>query len=129
MLPLPPLGELELAVLEHLWTEREGTVADVHATVAKPRSSSKNTVGSAMERLYRKDLLRRRKVSHAYVYSPAIERERFHVRRMAEAAGGVEALRDGGVLAAFVDVLAADDEDTLEELSALIRERKRRSEG
>jgi len=126
MLPLPPLGELELAVLEHLWTEGEATVADVHMAVGKPRRSSKNTVGSAMERLYRKRLLRRRKVSHAYVYAPAIERERFHVRRMAEAAGGVDALRDAGVLAAFVDVLA-EDEETLDELSALIRDRKRRS--
>lgn len=122
------MGDLELATLEHLWAEGEATVSQVHAAVGKPRRSSKNTVGSAMERLYRKRLLRRRKVSHAYVYAPAIERERFHVHRMAEAAGGVEALRDAGVLAAFVDVLADADEETLDELSALIRERKQRSQ-
>lgn len=99
-----------MAVLEHLWRSGEATVSDVHE--AAGGGSSVNTVGSAMERLHRKKLLERWKVSHAYVYAPTLDRETFHARRMADAAGGLEALRDTGILAAFVDTVAQIDERT-----------------
>ena len=122
--PLPALGELELAALERLWSAGEADVSEVHAAIGRARGISPNTVGSALERLHRKDLVRRRKVSYAYRYEPAMDRETFHVRRMMQAVGGVRALADSGVLAAFVDAVAEVDAETLERLSALIEARR-----
>jgi predicted transcriptional regulator len=124
---LPVVGELELAVLEHLWRVGEDEVAGAHAALGD-RGITPNTVGSAMERLHRKGLLRRRKVSHAYWYEPAMDRAAYRARRALDASGGLRGLAQGGVLAAFVDLLGEHDERTLDRLQALIAERRRGKE-
>ncbi len=124
---LPQLGELELAVLEHLWTIDDADVHETHAAVGKARGISPNTVGSALERLYKKGLLKRHKVSHAYRYQTAIDRETFRARKVVEAAGGLRALGKGGLLAAFVDLVADSDEKALGELERLIRLKREES--
>lgn len=121
---LPVLGDLELEVLEHLWSSGEADVTETHAAVRRARKNTVNTVGSALERLHRKGLVSRTKVSHAYRYRASMDREAFHARRMLDAVGGAQALADAGVLAAFVDAVAETDERTLERLSALIAQRK-----
>ena len=126
--PLPPLGDLELEVLAHLWEVGEADVTETHAAVGRARGNSVNTVGSALERLHRKSLVRRTKVSHAYRYRPAIGREAFHARRMVDAAGGAAALADAGILAAFVDAVAESDAQSLDQLSALVSKRKKARE-
>jgi predicted transcriptional regulator len=118
---LPRLGELELAVLEYLWVEADADVHEAHAAVGKRRGISPNTVGSALERLYKKGLLLREKVSHAYRYRAAIDHETFRARKVVEAAGGVRALGKSSLLAAFVDLVADSDEAALVELERLIR--------
>lgn len=110
-----------MAVLEYLWTEADADVQQTHAAVGKDRGISPNTVGSALERLNKKGLLRRQKVSHAYRYEAALDRETFRARRVMEAAGGLRALGHSGLLAAFVDLVADSDEAALAELERLIR--------
>jgi predicted transcriptional regulator len=122
--PLPQLGELELAVLEHLWDVREADVAGTHAVTGKPRGITLNTVGSALERLFRKGLVARRKVSHAYRYRPRLSREQVAARRVLEAAGGIAALSGTAWLSAFVSLVADTDEDALDRLEALIAEKR-----
>jgi predicted transcriptional regulator len=124
--PLPRLGELEHAVLEHLWRTGEADVTTTHKAIGAPRGISANTVGSAMERLYRKGLLTRRKVSHSYRYSSALDRGAFLARRAADAAGGVRSLAKSGVLAAFVDLVGDADEAALVRLERLIAEKRAR---
>ena len=68
---LPPLGELEIVALEYLWRVGEADVLETHAAIGKRRGITPNTVGSALERLLKKRLVERRKVSHAYRYHPA----------------------------------------------------------
>ncbi len=63
---LPRLGDLELEVIEHLWSTENADVLETRAAVGKKRGISPKTVGSALERLHRKGLLGREKVSHAY---------------------------------------------------------------
>ena len=118
---LPWLGGLEVAVLEYLWSVRAADVHGTHAAVGKKRGISPNTVGSAMERLFKKKLLLREKVSHAYSYRAAMGRETFRSRKVVEAAGGLRALGKSGLLAAFVDLIADSDEAALEELERLVR--------
>ena len=124
---LPALGELELAVLEHLWDAGESDVVGAHRAVGKRRGISANTVGSALERLHRKGLLSRTKVSHAFRYRPAIDREAFRARIVVEAAGGMKELASDGLLAAFVDIVAESDAEALDQLEELVqRKRKER---
>jgi predicted transcriptional regulator len=118
---LPRLGELEMAVLDHLWTAEDADVHETHTAVGKRRGISPNTVGSALERLYKKGLLQRQKVSHAYRYRAALDRETFRARKVVEAAGGLRDLGKSGLLAAFVDLVADSDEQALAELERLIR--------
>jgi len=122
--PLPHLGELELTVLDHLWDAREADVSETHAAIGKQRGITANTVGSALERLFRKGLVARHKVSHAYRYSPKITREQLAARRVIEVAGGIEALSGTAWLSAFVSLVADADEDALDRLEALIAERR-----
>lgn len=119
------LGELERAALEHLWSRGEADVLETHAAVGTRRGITPNTVGSALERLFKKGLVRRRKVSHAFRYTPALTRDEYAARRVVEAAGGFGALSSAGLLAAFVDLMAAVDQEALDRLESLIAEKRR----
>ena len=121
---MPQLGELELVVLGHLWDSGAADVHETHAAVGTERGISTNTIGSTLERLFRKGLLEREKVSHAYRYRPALDRNTFRARRVVEAAGGLEYLGKNGLLAAFVDLVADSDRDALTELERLIRAKR-----
>lgn len=70
----PPLGELEIQVLEYLWQHSDATAKEFHEFVSASRPSTLNTVQSAMERLYRKGLAKRKKVSHSYRYSAKVNK-------------------------------------------------------
>ena len=74
----PLLGELETAVMGHLWTAGEGDPKSVHAALGKRRGIGVNTVQSTLKRLFEKGLLDREKISHAHVYRPRVTREEFH---------------------------------------------------
>lgn len=126
---LPKLGDLELAVLEHLWRVDEADVQQTHHALGRRRGISVNTVGSALERLFKKRLVRREKVSHAYRYRAALTREAFAARRMLDAAGDAQTLGQVGLLSAFVDLVADVDAESLDRLEALIEQKRREQEG
>jgi predicted transcriptional regulator len=126
---LPVLGELEQLVLQFLWEQEDADVLETHAQVGKERGISPNTVGSALERLYKKELLDREKVSHAYRYRAKIDRQAYRARSLLEAAGGLKALGDEGVLAAFVHLVADADREALNELGRLVSEQKSKRGG
>lgn len=50
---LPRLGDLELTVLDHLWTVGNADVQETRAALGVRRGISHNTMGSALERLVR----------------------------------------------------------------------------
>jgi predicted transcriptional regulator len=70
----PLLGELEVDVMEVLWGSGEATAQQVLAELPD-HGISLSTVQSTLERLVRKQLLRRSKHSRAYVYQAVIDRE------------------------------------------------------
>ncbi len=125
--PLPTLGELEHAVLEYLWRAGEADVLETHEAIGVRRGITVNTVGSALERLHRKKLVARWKVSHAYRYKPRLGRDTHHVRRVIEGAGGMRALGRVGLLAAFVDLVADADGAALDQLEQLIAKKRAES--
>lgn len=121
---LPVLGALELELLEHLWRANESDVTEAHSAIGKRRGITPNTIGSALERLFKKGLVARHKVSHAYRYQVRMQRDEFAARRVLAAAGGMKALAEAGLLSAFVDLVADVDEAALDRLEALIAEKR-----
>ena len=121
---LPRIGELELAVLEHLWKVGEADVLETHSAIGKRRGITPNTVGSALERLSRKGLVVREKVSHAFRYRPSMDRQDFRARKLVDAAGGRKELASEGLLAAFVDMVAETRSDALDRLETLIHAKR-----
>ncbi|MDZ7752933.1 MAG: BlaI/MecI/CopY family transcriptional regulator [Gammaproteobacteria bacterium] len=127
MLFRPYFGDLELAVLEELWTHGASDAKTVHRRIGGRRGIAPNTVQSTLERLYRKDLLTREKISHAYVYTPSVRREQL-MERLIE--GVVETFSSGRfepMLTAFVDLAARVDDENLARLERLIAERRAES--
>jgi predicted transcriptional regulator len=125
MPPLARLGELESAVLEHLWSRGPSDVKAVHRTLGSRRGITLNTVQSTMERLFRKGLLAREKVSHAYVYSPRHTREELGALVVEEVVSRLLKGETAPVLQAFVDLAARTDEGNLDRLERLIAARRK----
>ncbi len=120
---VPSLGELELAVLEHVWTVGEVTAKEAHAELGIARGISLNTVQSTLERLTRKNLLDRSKAGHAYRYSARVTREQL----IADLVGGVVGRLQGDTAAslmAFLDSADDLDDETLVRLEAELRRRR-----
>jgi predicted transcriptional regulator len=76
------MGELERAVMEHLWsvdgdatgTDGWRTVREVHEALAADREIAYTTVMTVMDRLSKKSLVRQRKEGKAYLYRAADSR-------------------------------------------------------
>ena len=96
-------------------------------SVSACHAASSNTIQSALERLYRKGMLHRRKVSHAFYYAPAMTRAAF----AAGVLDGVASALGGGaqpLLAAFVEHAEQIDPAALDQLEALVRSARARAE-
>lgn len=121
------LGDLETAVMEHLWQVQQADVKAVWRVVGKRRNVTHNTVQSTMDRLYKKGFLTREKVSHAFLYSPELTRAQYRARVIKSAAESVSH-GETEMLAAFVDVVSEVSDDSLAQLEALIAEKRRAEE-
>jgi predicted transcriptional regulator len=121
-----PVGPLELAVLDVLWTDGPADVHAVHVAVGRPRGLARNTIQSTLERLVRKALAARRKRGRAYEYRAQISREQWTARALGEVLETIPRSGASLMLASFVDLTERAGEANLEELEALVRERRRR---
>ena len=66
--PVPqPLGPLEINVMELLWARGESNVHHVVDQLSRPLAYT--TVMTTLDRLFKKGLLKRRKVDRAFLYS------------------------------------------------------------
>ena len=127
---LPQLGDLETAVMEHLWSEGEGDVKSVYTALGKRRGITLNTIQSTLKRLFEKGLLRREKVSHAHLYLPQLSRDEFKRGLVEDVVTRVLQGEAKVMAAAFVDLAERAGEAHLDELERLIAERRRtRSRG
>jgi predicted transcriptional regulator len=121
---LSDLGDLEQAVLEHLWSSGPADVKAVHGVVGRKRDITHKTVQSTLKRLFEKGLLERDKEGRAFVYSPRVDRRELTERSVGEV---VDELADGEMevaLQAFVGVADEAGEETLDELERLIEAHK-----
>jgi len=76
---IPP--PLELACLTVLWGLEQGSVKDVRQAVAASHPLAYTTVMTVLDRLARRGLITRTKAGRAFVYAPAVSRDK--LRRLA----------------------------------------------
>src|SRR2546423_5942721 len=124
---LPALGKLERAVMQCAWQRGRVSVRDVHDEFAGRVAYT--TLMTTLDRLYKKNLLARRKDGRAFIYAPRVSPEEFErgiavdvldalLRRSTEQA--VEP-----VLACIVDAVSERDRELLDELERLVKEKRR----
>lgn len=122
------LGELECAVLEHVWSLREATVHDVVAQMNRPLAYT--TIMTTLDRLYRKGLLLRLKRGRAFVYAAAHSKQDLQREIARELVNEISAdpMHSKNFLLSFlIESVDPEDAEVLAKLEAAIREKRRQS--
>ena len=117
-------GDLEKLVLKYLWQTSEADVKQVHRVVSQTRQSSLNTVQSALERLFKKGVLNRRKHGHAYLYQPKVDREGLINKLISNVTSDFIEEGENSLIAAFGSVSASLDDNELDALEQLIEQQR-----
>ena len=119
------LGKLERQVLEEIWRRQETTVRDVF--IAFEEKVAYTTLMTTLDRLYKKQLLKRRKDGRAFIYSPVVNREELEQGIREDVIDGI--LGSGALgeplLACIVDAIGERDLESLDELDRLIKKKRR----
>ncbi|MBT1192707.1 BlaI/MecI/CopY family transcriptional regulator [Rhodococcoides kroppenstedtii] len=125
MCPMAGLGDLERAVMEHLWaSDSPQTVRQVHEALASQRELAYTTVMTVLQRLAKKKLVTQRRDDRAHRYAPVHGREELVASLMVDALD--QADRSGGRAAAlvhFVGRVSADEAAALRQALAALDER------
>ncbi len=119
------VGQLETAVMEHLWRHGASSAKDVHRALGDRRGIKLNTIQSTMDRLFRKRMLQREKVSHAYVYTHAVSREELSTRVIGEVLETLAGGETGVMLTAFANLAEREGDEALVQLEELIAKKRR----
>jgi predicted transcriptional regulator len=121
------LGKLEQQVLDEVWRfGGEVSVRDVHR--AFNERIAYTTLMTTLDRLFKKNLLNRRKDGRAFLYTAAMAREDFDHGIKADVIDGLLGQGADGiepVLACIVDTVSERDLEFLDELDRLVQEKKR----
>ncbi|MEV0946674.1 BlaI/MecI/CopY family transcriptional regulator [Rhodococcus sp. NPDC049939] len=121
------LGELERAVMEHLWSTSEPqTVRQVHEELATRRDLAYTTVMTVLQRLAKKHLVIQQRDDRAHRYLPVHQREELVASLMVDALQ--QADKSGSRAAAlvhFVGQVGADEADALREALAALEAKER----
>jgi len=120
------LGDLEARVMEVVWSlDEPSTARQVHDEVTRAHDVALLTVVTVLNKLVTKRLLKRRKISDLFHYSPTSSREEFLARTSRQMVEGILEFGPEAVAASFIDVLAEEDPEHLAELARLVRRRMR----
>jgi predicted transcriptional regulator len=116
------LGELERAVMDHLWSSSEPqTVRQVHEALAERRELAYTTVMTVLQRLAKKNLVIQQRDDRAHRYLPVQGRDELVASLMVDALDQAQA-SDGRVAALvhFVGRVGADEAAALREALAAL---------
>src|SRR3954454_23112787 len=109
------LGELEKAVMDHLWSKDEPqTVRQVHEALSAHRELAYTTVMTVLQRLAKKNLVTQQRDDRAHRYSPVNGRDELVAGLMVDAlAQANESNSRAAALMHFVGQVGADEADAL----------------
>ena len=113
-------------MLDETWRRGEVSVRDIY--LAFEERIAYTTLMTTLDRLFRKQILDRRKDGRAFVYLPAVSRAEFEHGIREDVIDGLLGHGAEGVqpvLACIVDTVSAHDREMLDELDRLVKEKKR----
>ncbi len=119
------MGELERAVMEHLWSatpEQWFSVREVHEAMAS-RGLAYTTVMTVMERLARKDLITREREGRAWRYRARAGRGEMTAELLRETLDDFAEHDRRSALVAFVEESSAEDLAALRQALAGLEDR------
>jgi len=120
------LGALEREVMAIVWARGELSVRDACERLGS--SVAYTTVMTTMDRLFKKQLLDRRKVGRAFLYRATASRDEIENAVTAELVDSLlvrNAAEPLPVLSSLVDAVSDRDRALLDELERLVREKRR----
>jgi predicted transcriptional regulator len=120
------LGHLELRVMEVLWVHGESNVHDVVQRLGRPLAYT--TVMTTLDRLFKKNLLVRRKSERAFRYTPRWTRQEWEQKRAGDfvvAFLAAPAASGDLLISSLVDAVGQYDTALLDELEKKIRSKRR----
>ena len=120
------LGKLERQVLNEAWQRDEVSVRDIY--LAFDEKIAYTTLMTTLDRLYKKQLLHRRKVGRAFLYRATASRDEIEGAVTAELVDNLLARNADEplpVLSSLVDAVSDRDRALLDELERLVREKRR----
>ncbi len=117
-------GQLEQAILDHLWTTGQGTVRDVLTDLHRQRRVAYTTVMTVMNRLVEQGYLRRQLGSGgAFVYSPRLSRDHLSASVTRQTVNQLVRHYGDVALVQFMDRLDQVPVDKLQRLKRQLRRR------
>lgn len=119
------LGHLEMQVMEVLWAHGESNVHDVVSRLGRPLAYT--TVMTTLDRLFKKNLLVRRKWERAFLYAPRWTRREWEQKRAGDLVAGFLASRQASgdqLISSLVDAVGQCDTALLDELENKIRSKR-----
>lgn len=118
------LGDLETAVLRHVWAHGPTDVKSAHAAIGAARGITHNTVQSTFKRLWEKGLLTREKHSYAYIYGAAVSRSELTERMVGALVTQIAGDEVHAAIEAFVNLAERAGDDTLDAMERMIAQRR-----
>ena len=116
------LGELEKLVLKYFWRFDAADVKQVHLYFKQERGGSLNTIQSTLDRLFKKGLLNRDKVGHAFRYRAAKARKTFIGELIKDVTNDFTDEEEDSVLAAFVSLSSELNNSQIDRLEKMIQD-------
>ena len=124
------LGKLEREVMEEAWRRGETSVREIYEAFGE--GTAYTTLMTTLDRLYKKNLLDRRKEGRAFLYSPRVthrELEQGIAQDVLDGLLGRDAEGVEPILACIVEAVGERDGRMLDELDRLIKEKRRELRG
>lgn len=127
--PRNRLGDLERAVLEHLWAatgDRPNglTVREVHDTIGVERGLAYTTLMTVLDRMAKKDLVTRERDGRAWRYLPAASREELTSEALHQTLGELSSGDRRTALLHFLEESTPEDLDELKVALAQLEARQ-----
>lgn len=121
------LTELQIAVMEVLWSKGEGTVAEVHQALLAERGLAPTTVATLLSRLEKRGVINHRMEGRQYIYRPTVSKSAV---RQSMVGGLVDRLFGGDITALVSHLLGASQVDPadLARVKQLIEQKERAAE-
>lgn len=123
---LERLGQLEAEVMQRVWARGgEVSVRDLHTEFASRLAYT--TLMTTLDRLYKKELLKRRKFGRAFLYTPIVTEQDYREYMARQLMGVVlgNAKHHESVLSFLVDAVGNNDPETLDKLDQIVHEKMR----